>query len=181
MKKAIIFVSILLVISISMFLWLVYNNKDIFVRKTEAQSQQIENTNQESKKEITKEEKYLALGKGKIQELTLDEKIGQLLLVRYPNDSNSVQIAKDNCLGGYVLFEKDFKNKTTQQVQNMIENVQAGAKIPLIMAVDEEGGTVVRISSNRNLAQTKFKSPRQLYLEGGFEAIKEDTSRCINQ
>lgn len=41
--------------------------------------------------------------------------------------------------------------------------------------MDEEGGIVTRVSSNTNLRSEKFKSPRELYLEGGFDRIKEDT------
>ena len=44
-----------------------------------------------------------------------------------------------------------------------------------MIAVDEEGGSVVRVSSNPNLAISKFKSPQELYTEGGFNLIKSDT------
>ncbi len=174
MKKSIVFVSVLLIISIAVLASLIYYNKDTLIASIDAKKDENSN-NEEVVKEISEEEKYLALGKEKLETLTLDEKIGQLLLVRYSDDSTAAQVAKEKCLGGYVLFEKDFKNKTVQQVQNMISNVQNEVKIPMIMAVDEEGGTVVRISSNSNLSQSKFKSSRQLYKEGGFELIKEDT------
>ena len=55
--------------------------------------------------------------------------------------------------------------------------------IPLLTAVDEEGGNVVRVSSNPNLASSPFLSPRQLYQSGGFDLIKEDTikkSKLLN-
>ena len=45
----------------------------------------------------------------------------------------------------------------------------------MLIGVDEEGGTVVRISSNPNLRSEKFKSPKELFLEGGFEKIASDT------
>lgn len=173
MKKLIIFVSILLVISIGILVALLYKNSDVLLSNGNVSEEK--NIIEEKTKESTKEEKYLALGQETLETLTLDEKIGQLLLVRYPNDSNAAEIASSNSLGGYVLFEKDFKNKTVEQVQTMINNIQTACKIPLITAVDEEGGTVVRISSNKNLADSKFKSPRQLYTTGGFDLIKQDT------
>lgn len=108
-----------------------------------------------------------------LKTMTLDEKIGQLFLVRYPSE-NQINILNKYNFGGYLFFEKDFKGKTKSQVQEMINNVQEASKIPLITAVDEEGGTVVRISSNANLAKSKFKSPMQLYKLGGFEKIEED-------
>ena len=111
--------------------------------------------------------------------LTLEEKIGQLFLVRYP-ESNQVQILEKYKFGGYIFFERDFKNKTKDEVKSEIANLQNHANIPLLIAVDEEGGKVVRISSNKNLAEEKFKSPSELYNEGGFDKIKEDTIEKSN-
>lgn len=106
--------------------------------------------------------------------LTLEEKIGQLFLVRYP-ESNQVQILEKYKFGGYIFFERDFRNKTEEAVKTEIANLQAKANIPLLIAVDEEGGRVVRVSSNKNLAGEKFKSPSEIYNAGGFDRIKEDT------
>ncbi len=118
----------------------------------------------------------------KLQTLTLDEKIGQLLLVRYP-DSNQVNTLSKYGFGGYVFFAKDFENKTTDEVKNMTSSLQKAYKIPILTAVDEEGGKVVRISSNSKLVPNKFRSPSDLYKDGGFVKIKEDTvekSRILN-
>lgn len=117
---------------------------------------------------------YYIMAYNKLKTLSLDEKIGQVLLVRYP-DSNAVGMLTKYPISGFVFFEKDFKDKTKQQVQDMINDVQKASSIPLLTAVDEEGGNVVRVSSNPNLATEKFKSPQELYKEGGFEAIKNDT------
>ena len=106
--------------------------------------------------------------------LSLDEKIGQLLLARHPSN-NDVKDAQTYHLGGYVFFASDFKNKTTEQVKNMISNIQTNTSIPLLTAVDEEGGKVIRVSKYQNLAPTPFLSPSEIYLEGGYEAIREDT------
>lgn len=117
---------------------------------------------------------YYLLAYDKLKTLTLDEKIGQVLLVRYP-DTNILESLKKYNFGGYVFFEKDFKNKTKSEVVNMIKNLQNNSKIPLLTAVDEEGGNVVRVSSNPNLASSPFKSPSELYKTGGFDLIKQDT------
>ena len=109
----------------------------------------------------------------KLKDMTLEEKISQILLVRYPDDG--MEVLKENQFGGYVFFAKDFENKTYEEVKTMINDLQKVSKIPILTAVDEEGGKVVRISSNSNLANEPFKSSRELYLEGGFEAIKKDT------
>lgn len=115
----------------------------------------------------------------KLKEMSLNEKIGQILLVRYPDSDGKAALEK-NYFGGYVFFEKDFKGKTANEVKNMINSLQDVSNIPILVATDEEGGKVVRVSSNPNLASTPFKSSRQLYLEGGMDAIKKDTIKKSN-
>lgn len=117
---------------------------------------------------------YYEQANKKLKELTLEEKIGQLFLVRYPN-SDQKEVLKKYKFGGYLLFERDFKGKTKTEVKEMINKLQEASDIPLLIAVDEEGGGVVRVSSNQNLAKSRFKSPMELYKLGGLEAIKEDT------
>ncbi len=107
-----------------------------------------------------------------LKTLTIDEKIGQLLLVRYDDNIDNL---KKYQFSGYVFFEKDFKNKTKEQVINMIKKVQDNSKIPLLVAVDEEGGIVNRVSTNTNLRSSPFLSSSELYELGGFNKIKEDT------
>ena len=125
---------------------------------------------------------YYVLAYNKLQELSLDEKIGQLLLVRYFDDKVTEKLEKYK-FSGFVFYEKDFKDKTKTEVQKMINSLQKSSEIPLLTAVDEEGGDVVRIGSNPNLVSSKFKSSKELYNNGGFKAIKEDTinkSKVLN-
>lgn len=114
----------------------------------------------------------------KLLSMTTDEKIGQLLLARMPESNVEDAIKKYN-LAGFVLFARDFKDKTFEEVTNMIENYQRISKTPLFIATDEEGGSVVRVSSNPLLVKEKFKSPMELYKEGGLDLIKEDTLNKI--
>lgn len=110
----------------------------------------------------------------KLESMSLDEKIGQILLVRVPVNNQIEDLKKYN-FGGYLLFQRDFDSKTKQEVVDMIKNYQANSNIPLLIAVDEEGGKVSRISNNLNLVDTPFKFPRELYLEGNFNLIHQDT------
>jgi len=122
---------------------------------------------------------YYTLAGKKLKELTLDQKIAQLLLVRYPG-ANAVDALKKYQFGGYVFFEKDFTGKIPEEVQGMMAELQDSVKVPILAAVDEEGGKVVRISSNPKLATEKFKSSQELYKSGGFDAIKQDTINKSN-
>lgn len=126
---------------------------------------------------------YYILAYNKLKELSLDEKIGQLFLVRYPDNNQIADLIKYK-FGGFVFFKKDFADKDKESVQSMMKNLQKNANIPLITAVDEEGGTVVRVSSNPLLSDTKFKSPQNLYRDGGLNLIAEDTiqkSKLLNE
>ena len=127
--------------------------------------------------DLFEQEKILA--NQKLQTISIDEKIGQLFLVRIPEQGIEEDI-QNYQFGGLLYFAKDFKNLTKNEVQNKISNYQSLAKIPMLMAVDEEGGTVSRISSNKNLVADPFLSPSKLYQKGGLEAIKEDTIKKTN-
>lgn len=105
--------------------------------------------------------------------MTLEEKVGQMFIARCP-ETDAAQLAADYHLGGYILFGRDFKDKTAEQVTADIQNYQDAAEIPLLIAVDEEGGTVNRVSSNPNLRSSPFRSPRALYSEGGLELVRSD-------
>ena len=117
---------------------------------------------------------YYKLAYNKVKNMTLDKKIAQILLVRYP-DSNGIDLLKKYQFGGYIFFTKDFTGKTKNQIIEMMNDLQKQVNIPILTAVDEEGGKVVRISNNINLANNPFKSPSTLYKESGFNLIKSDT------
>lgn len=117
---------------------------------------------------------YYTLAYNQMKKLSLDEKIAQIMLVRYP-DTDGINLLKQHQFGGYVFFEKDFKEKTKEQVKKLMRDLQDVSDIPILTAVDEEGGKVVRVSSNATLADKPFSSPFELYNEGGFNKIKEDT------
>ena len=105
--------------------------------------------------------------------MTLEEKVGQMFIARCP-ETDAAQLAADYHPGGYILFGRDFKDKTAEQVTADIQSYQGAAEIPLLIAVDEEGGTVNRVSSNPNLRSSPFRSPQSLYSEGGLELVRSD-------
>lgn len=109
-----------------------------------------------------------------LEEMTLKEKIGQIFLVRYP-ETEKLNLYLSMNPSGFIMFGKDFANKTKKEVIDNIEYCQNNNKTPMIIAVDEEGGTVVRVSSNPLLSNEKFKSPQELYAIGDFEEIEKDT------
>ena len=108
-------------------------------------------------------------------DMTTEEKVGQLFFVRCPETGAAEDVAAYHP-GGVLLFGRDFEGKTYGQVRAETDGLQAAAEIPLLIGVDEEGGTVVRASSNRHLRAQKFPSPQALYRAGGMEAVAADAA-----
>lgn len=105
--------------------------------------------------------------------MTVEEKVGQMFFVRCP-DTGAAEAVSEYKLGGYILFGRDFKNKTAEQIRNDISSYQSAAGVPLLIGTDEEGGTVVRASSNPNLFPHSGLSPQDLFAQGGMDAIIQD-------
>ena len=108
-----------------------------------------------------------------LSSMSLEEKVGQLFFVRVPASDAVTDIGTYH-LGGYILFGRDTQDKTADALIQTIQSYQEAASIPLLIGVDEEGGTVVRVSSNPHLRASKFKSPQKLFASGGMEAILSD-------
>ena len=109
-----------------------------------------------------------------LSSMTLAEQVGQLFFVRCPADDAVADVSAYH-RGGYRLFGRDFQDKTANDVIQAIAAYQDAAGIPLLIGVDEEGGTVVRVSSNPHLRSSKFPSPQKLYASGGMEAVTAGT------
>lgn len=110
--------------------------------------------------------------------MTVEEKVGQLLLLRSHNigdDAFRAEIS-DTHAGGVVLFADDIKGKDSDRLTAYIASLQQASDGRMLICVDEEGGTVVRVSSNRKLRDSSFRSPQKLYAEGGMELISSDAA-----
>ena len=103
--------------------------------------------------------------------LTTEEKVGQLFLARCRKETAAEDIAQYH-LGGLVLFDRDTEDETPESLRQTMERYQKAATIPLLIAVDEEGGSVVRISDKPAFRDAPFSSPRSLYEGGGMEALR---------
>ena len=108
--------------------------------------------------------------------MTLEEKVGQLFVARRPQeDDRALAAVTDYHLGGFTLYACDYEHRTPEEIRALMASYREAAKINPFIAVDCEGGRVVRASKYPAYRDTNFKSPRELFAAGGYEAIDADT------
>ncbi|MBL1213470.1 MAG: T9SS type A sorting domain-containing protein [Ignavibacteriae bacterium] len=92
----------------------------------------------------------------KNQAQTLDEKIGQMIMVGYSTnngfeDTLFYDIQNRN-LGGVVLFAYNIDSPV--QIAALTEQLKSYASTPLLIATDQEGGIVARLDENNGYIKT---------------------------
>lgn len=100
--------------------------------------------------------------------MTLEEKVGQCFLARMRKETAQADVSQWS-LGGLVLFGRDFDGENPESLRAFLSDCQSSAKIPLLLAADEEGGTVNRISTHPAFRAEPFPSPRSLFASGGLD------------
>ena len=108
-----------------------------------------------------------------VDTMTPEEKAGQLFWVRFP-ETGWDELAREWHPGDFLLFGRDFKNRTPEELRTLLASLQETSPIPLLLGVDEEGGTVVRASYYPAFRAEKFRSPQALFAAGGLEAVRAD-------
>ena len=134
-------------------------------------------TEEKKEKEAVATEELSLLEKT-INNMSLEEKVGQLFVVRYSKEMTSKWTSLNP--GGYLLFAKDFENHTKESIKNELTTLQEKQKYPLLIAVDEEGGYVTRVSRFKAFRDEKFASPKYYYETGGYELL-EETMKVFGQ
>ncbi len=152
-------------------------SESIVTRKTEAFSQVTSQKNEVSEEISENEACYSADEEVEklLSKMTLREKVGQLFLVRNPRtEAEGIELIEKKGIGGIIFFGRDFKNSTPEKFRALISSYGKSAEIPLLTAVDEEGGDVCRVSNYKAFRDEKFPSPAELYAEGGMQRVLSD-------
>ena len=101
-------------------------------------------------KENVKEVKKETIKKDKIdimlENMSIEEKIAQMLIIEYDSDyvdDNLKSFLNSTPPGGFILMKENITtfDKTRQFVSDLKEN----SRVPLIISIDEEGGSVQRL------------------------------------
>ena len=165
MKKFLLILGLLVIIAIPIVIYFVYD----FDSDANIPSDNLDTNEPEKTDKITK----------MLDNMSVEEKVGQMFMVRVPKE-NADKRVNEYHLGGYIMFGRDFDEKSKEEVIGNIATWQSAADIPMLIGVDEEGGTVNRISTNTEFRSEPFKSSQELYKEGGFDLIYEDTITKAN-
>ena len=107
--------------------------------------------------------------------MTAEEKAGQIVLGRFPEE-NAAQDAQELHLGGYTVFARDFENMTPESFAAQMEDIQSAVPLGLLFAVDEEGGSVVRISKFPQYRDERFPSQSEVLESGGVDGVSADAA-----
>ena len=87
--------------------------------------------------------------KEKIKELSIEEKIGQMLMIGLDIENPKAkieEIIKKHKIGGILLYKKNYKSyEELVDLINYIKKKNEANKIPLFIAIDQEGGRVNRM------------------------------------
>ncbi|MDO4995780.1 MAG: glycoside hydrolase family 3 N-terminal domain-containing protein [Bacilli bacterium] len=165
MKKIILFFAIIILIGVGGYF--IYNN---YLPKNENTIKKDNDTVEEVSDDLFG--KYYGKATKIIDDMTLEEKVGQLFLVRYDGNLANTYISKYNA-GGFLLFARDFDGKTKSIIKEEIDGKQKLSKIGLAIGVDEEGGYVTRVSRFKALRDEKFTSPKSYYETGGYPLVEQ--------
>ena len=93
-----------------------------------------------------------------LAEMTLDEKIAQLLIIQ----PNSDVLAHP--YGGVILMEPNYS--TLAGTQSLVKSLQSQSELPLIVSTDQEGGNVQRLQKITDRRATNVPEMFQLGLAG---------------
>ena len=121
----------------------------------------------------------LARAQAVLDTMTQEEKLWQLFFVT-PEALTGVETAtragdttkaalEAMPVGGIVYFAKNLEN--AEQTRQMLENTQSCVRIPLFLGVDEEGGSVARVSSNPDMGVNPIASMAEFGAQGDAAAL----------
>ena len=135
----------------------------------------------------------LSLPEQLLSDMTLQEKVGQLFLIRPESlffDNTPVdilysyatggitEVSEGLCLalsqypvGGFILFSQNITDP--DQVTRFNSQLEDACAIPPFLAVDEEGGAVARLANHSNFDLPRYSSAYDVCLEGSVAAAQD--------
>ncbi len=151
------------------------NNKPEENNSTETKPLPLENNAEVEKKEPEIKDNEIVVDekttdetiKQIVEEMTLEEKVGQMFIVVPETFSKSSPVTdfsqlnvdkiKKYNVGGFILFTKNINNP--KQLTEFTSNIDTlNSEVGMFISIDEEGGQVARISNNSNFPDKRFEN-----------------------
>jgi len=115
----------------------------------------------------------------KLKEMTLEQKIAQMLVVKHRDASTYDDLYRnfrDYMPGGFILFRENMS--TYEKTKTLITNLKEYNDIPLIVGMDQEGGSVQRLKYLKDVKVTDI--PYMYYLgQTNDEDLAYDVGKVI--
>lgn len=118
----------------------------------------------------------------KLDSMSLDEKIGQMIIAAYRSE-NGVNVTeatdriKDDIekynIGGFILFDENMQS--VDQTKQLIRFYKENSRITPFIAIDEEGGAVSRIAASGIISDYYIPSAKQMARQGREAVIENYT------
>lgn len=116
---------------------------------TKSQEEIIDNNSNQVDDELGEETEDIDEIVELINSMTLDEKIGQLLIIGFNGTSIDERVEtmiKKYHIGGFILFRENISSvEQTTELLNTLKDTNKTNPIPLFLSIDEEGGRVRRL------------------------------------
>lgn len=121
-----------------------------------------------------------------VQSMTLQEKVGQLFVIRPEALDPSTNASKTSLtetakaaleeypVGGVILFKQNIVDPN--QLETFLGDLQTASEVPMLVAVDEEGGTVCRVASNTSFGVEKYPNVSVVAESGDPEDVRTMSS-----
>lgn len=126
------------------------------------QGEVIKTTNDE--KVISTESEQESIVDNIVNNMTIEEKVGQLFIVDFYSFINKPEVTylsedlhnkiNQYNIGGVIFFSDNIENEI--QIKRFTKRLQEVTDIPLFISIDEEGGRKSRLSNNDNINMTKI-------------------------
>lgn len=101
-------------------------------------------TETQTNRQVTPEEYINTI----LQKMTLDEKIGQMMIVQFTGPDYGIDISTmidQYKIGAILIFAANNNIVSKLQLKGLIQQMQKDSTIPLAVAIDQEGGLVDRL------------------------------------
>ncbi|MFD6208308.1 glycoside hydrolase family 3 N-terminal domain-containing protein [Peribacillus sp. NPDC060253] len=113
-----------------------------------------------------------------IQNMTLEEKIGQLMVVGFKGTEKSNEITElieQKHMGGVIYFDRNMKSpKQVAKLSNSLQQTanQSSHSLPLMVAVDQEGGDIIRMRERVSPLPAQKDMGKQASVEDIYNVAK---------